>query len=100
MWSPVQGYGRRMRNEVGAPGLLDAQRRALTVGLVLFAAGLVICGSAPSMAVVVVGRAVQGLGAGAVPAVAYVAIGRGYPEALRPRMFAVMSTAWVVPGIV
>ena len=72
----------------------------LLAGLVLFAAGLVICGAAPSMTVVVVGRAVQGLGAGAVPAVAYVAIGRGYPEALRPRMFAVMSTAWVVPGII
>ena len=72
----------------------------LVAGLVLFAAGLVICGAAPSMAVVVVGRAVQGLGAGAVPAVAYVAIGRAYPEALRPRMFAVMSSAWVVPGIV
>jgi MFS family permease len=72
----------------------------LATGLVLFAAGLVICGVAPSMAVVVVGRAVQGFGAGAVPAVAYVAIGRGYPEALRPRMFAVLSTAWVVPGII
>src|SRR5437016_4651379 len=159
-------YGRRMGSEVGSLGLLDAQRRALTVGLVLvitmvafealavatalpktvddlggvslygwafsafmlanligitvaghqadargpapplfaglvlFGAGLVICGAAPSMVVVVAGRAVQGLGAGAVPAVAYVAIGRGYPEALRPRMFAVMSSAWVVPGIV
>ncbi|TML92143.1 MAG: MFS transporter [Actinobacteria bacterium] len=72
----------------------------LVAGLVLFGAGLVICGAAPSMGVVVAGRAVQGLGAGAVPAVAYVAIGRGYPEALRPRMFAVMSSAWVVPGIV
>jgi MFS family permease len=72
----------------------------LAAGLVLFATGLVICGAAPSMIVVVAGRAVQGLGAGAVPAVAYVAIGRGYPEAMRPRMFAVLSTAWVVPGIV
>ena len=72
----------------------------LVAGLVLFAAGLVICGAAPTMAVVVIGRAVQGLGAGAVPALAYVAIGRAYPEALRPRMFAVMSTAWVVPGII
>jgi MFS family permease len=71
----------------------------LAAGLVLFAAGLVICGAAPSMVIVVLGRAVQGLGAGAIPAVAYVAIGRGYPEAVRPRMFAVLSSAWVVPGI-
>jgi MFS family permease len=68
-------------------------------GLVLFAAGLVVGGLAPSMPVLVVGRAMQGLGAGAIPAVAYVAIGRSLPEALQPRMFAVLSTAWVVPGL-
>jgi MFS family permease len=42
----------------------------------------------------------QGLGAGVVPAVAYVAISRCYLEERRPRMFAVLSTAWVVPGLV
>jgi MFS family permease len=42
---------------------------------------------------------VQGFGAGVVPAVGYVAIGRFYPVELRPRMFAVLSTAWVVPGV-
>ncbi len=72
----------------------------MVVGLSLFACGLVIGGLAPDMPVLVAGRAVQGLGAGVVPAVAYVAISRGYPDALRPRMFAVISTAWVVPGLV
>ncbi len=71
----------------------------LTVGLVLFGAGLVVVGLAPSMPVVVGGRALQGLGTGAVPAIAYAAIGRSYPEELRPRMFAVLSSAWVVPGL-
>jgi MFS family permease len=42
---------------------------------------------------------VQGLGAGAVPAVAYASIGRSLPDALRPRMMAVLSSAWVVPGL-
>ncbi|MGH3264920.1 MAG: MFS transporter, partial [Trebonia sp.] len=55
---------------------------------------------APDMVVLVAGRAVQGLGAGVVPAVAYVAISRCYPEDSRPRMFAVLSTAWVVPGLI
>jgi len=66
---------------------------------VLFVAGLLIAGRAQSMAVLVLGRAVQGLGAGAVPAVAYASIGRRLPEALRPRMMAVLSSAWVVPGL-
>jgi hypothetical protein len=69
------------------------------VGLALFAVGLLIGGLAPSMPVLVAARAVQGFGAGAIPAVAYVVIGRTYPDALRPRMFAILSTAWVVPGL-
>lgn len=69
-------------------------------GLLLFAAGLVLGGLAPSMAVLVAARVVQGIGAGALPATAYVVIGRAFPPDLRPRMFALLSTAWVVPSIV
>jgi MFS family permease len=74
--------------------------RPFTVGLGLFAVGLAAGGAAPHMFVLVVARAVQGLGAGAIPAVAYVAIGRAYPRALQARMFAVVSTAWVLPGVI
>lgn len=73
--------------------------RPMLGGLALFALGLLVGGTAPDMAVLVAGRAVQGLGAGVVPAVAYVAISRCYPDQSRPRMFAVLSTAWVVPGL-
>lgn len=68
-------------------------------GIALFCAGLAVAGLAPSMLVLVLGRALQGLGAGAVPAVAYVAIGRSLPAHLRARMMAVLSTAWVAPGL-
>ena len=73
--------------------------RPYLMGLGLFALGLTVGGVAPSMPVLVAARAVQGFGAGAIPAVAYVSIGRQYPPGLRPRMFAIMSTAWVAPGI-
>jgi MFS family permease len=69
------------------------------VGLALFSAGLLLGGLAPSMPVLVAARVAQGIGAGAIPAVAYAAIGRSYPAAIRPRVFAVLSTAWVVPGL-
>jgi MFS family permease len=68
-------------------------------GLGLFAIGLLAGGLAPSMAVLVVARFVQGLGAGAIQPIAYVAIGRTLPETLRPRMFATLSTAWILPGV-
>src|SRR5262245_35427253 len=74
--------------------------RPYVLGLVIFAVGLIVAGSAPSMPVLVVGRFVQGFGAGVVPALGYVAIGRVYSVDARPRMFAVMSTAWIVPGVI
>lgn len=70
------------------------------LGLVLFAVGLLIGGLAPSMPILVAGRFVQGFGAGVVPAIGYVAIGRAFTVGERPRMFAILSTAWVVPGLV
>ncbi len=74
--------------------------RPYVIGLVVFAVGLVIGGFAPSMPVLVVGRFVQGFGAGVVPAIGYVAIGRAFSVHERPTMFAILSTAWVVPGLV
>jgi len=70
------------------------------VGLVLFMVGLVLGGLAGSMGLLVAARALQGIGAGALPAVAYVAIGRQYAPEARPRMFALLSTAWVVPSVI
>lgn len=70
------------------------------VGLLLFSIGLLVGGLAPSMPVLVAARVAQGIGAGAIPAVAYTSVGRAYPQALRPRVFAVFSSAWVVPGLI
>jgi MFS family permease len=67
--------------------------------LVLFSAGLLVAGLAPAMWVIVLGRALQGIGAGAISPIAYASIGRTIPDELRPRVFALLSTAWVVPGL-
>jgi MFS family permease len=82
----------------------EADRRGPAVpfvaGLLLFGAGLAVAGLAPVMGVLVAGRVLQGMGAGAVPSVAYATIGRCLPGPLRARMMAVLSTAWVAPGLV
>ncbi|UDY34726.1 MFS transporter [Dermatobacter hominis] len=72
----------------------------LLVGVATFTAGLLIGGFAPAMWVLVLGRALQGVGAGVVPAVSYVCVGRGFPPSIHPKVFAVMSTAWIVPSLV
>ncbi len=84
-------------------GLVDrgtGMARPLAFGLGCFAVGLALGGLAPSMPLLVLARVLQGLGAGFEPPVAYVAIRRVLPEDLRPRMVAVLSTAWVIPGLI
>jgi MFS family permease len=75
-------------------------RLPFAVGLALFTVGLVVGGAAQSMPMLVAGRVAQGMGAGVIPAVAYTTVGRAYPAALRPRVFAVFSSAWVIPGVI
>ncbi|MCC6313540.1 MAG: MFS transporter [Thermomicrobiales bacterium] len=69
-------------------------------GVALFAIGLLFGGMAPSMPLLIAARALQGFGGGALSSVAYVAIGRAYPEGAKPRMLALLSTGWVLPGLV
>jgi MFS family permease len=82
----------------------DADRsgpaRALAVGVVLFAVGLVVAGVAQNMPMVIAGRAIQGFGSGAMGSVVYAAIARAYPSSVTPRMIALVSSAWVVPGLI
>ena len=87
---------------VAAGGMADTRGPAtpFALGVALFVCGLVVAGVAPSMPVVVAGRFVQGFGAGAVSAVSYAAIASAYDETARPRMLALLSSAWVVPGLV
>lgn len=75
-------------------------RRPFALGVALYAAGLLVAGAAPSMAILIAARFVQGGGGGSLAPTAYVAIGRKLPAHLQPPMFALMSAAWVVPGLV
>jgi MFS family permease len=86
---------------VVAGSLIDRRGVVLPflLGLALFATGLALAGAAVSMPMLIGARLIQGIGGGAIPPIAYVAIGQSLPEHLRPRMFATMSTAWILPGI-
>ena len=70
------------------------------IGVGVFATGLVVAGLAPSMPVLLIGRVLQGAGSGALASVAYVGIGRAWSTADQPRLFALLSTAWVVPSLI
>ena len=84
----------------GEAGDRRGPRVALPLGVVTFAAGLLVAGVASHMAVLVAGRAVQGLGAGVMATLLYVIAGQVYEAGLRPRLFGAISAAWVLPALV
>ncbi|MDA8186097.1 MAG: MFS transporter [Actinomycetota bacterium] len=72
----------------------------LVGAVAVFVAGLAAAGAAPSMPWLVAARAVQGAGSGVVGVAVNVLVGKAYPDSARPRMYAVMSSAWVLPSVV
>lgn len=72
----------------------------LAIGVVLMVLGLIGAGAAVSIYMLIFGRALQGVGFGMVQVAIYVLIGRRYPTALHPMMFAALSTAWALPSII
>lgn len=73
---------------------------SLLGGVGVFVLGLLLAGLAPSMGVLLVGRALQGLGSGAYIVALYMIVARQYSGAARAKVLAAFSTAWVVPSLV
>ncbi|WP_326697755.1 MFS transporter [Streptomyces sp. NBC_01754] len=72
----------------------------LASGIGAFGVGLLLSGTASSMWMFILGRAVQGIGGGLVIVALYVVISRAYPERIRPSIMAAFSAAWIVPSVV
>jgi MFS family permease len=64
-----------------------------------FAAGSVLAAVAGSWAMLLAGRVLEGLGAGALGVVTYASASRAYPPEMYGRMLALMSSAWVLPSL-
>jgi predicted MFS family arabinose efflux permease len=75
-------------------------RVALGTGLPLTAVGLGVAALAPTMAVLVGARALEGFGLGLQGTVALSTVATMFPPAARPRLLALTSTMWVLPGVV
>ncbi|MFJ6616232.1 MFS transporter [Kitasatospora sp. NPDC091335] len=75
-------------------------RRPLAAGMVLSVVTLLVSATSTSIGQLAAGRFVDGLAAGMVAVSVNTAIGQAYPEHLRPRMLALMSTSWIIPSLV
>jgi MFS family permease len=71
-------------------------RGAYAVGAVIFIAGSMTCALAPSMSLMLFGRALQGLGGGFLFALCYAVIYDVFDERLWPRAMALVSGMWGV----
>lgn len=74
-------------------------KRVMRVVLIAFIIASVIAALAPTMAVLIVGRALQGLAVGALIATVMAAMGLAVPEHLRARAYATNATVWGVMGL-
>jgi MFS family permease len=75
--------------------------KALLLGAPLvFGLGLLVAGTAGTLAQLLAGRVLQGLSAGAQGVVVYVLIALIYSPRARPAVFGLISAAWVVPSLV
>ncbi|PRH84301.1 MFS transporter [Labrys okinawensis] len=69
-------------------------RAALIGAALLFTAGTLFAGLAPAMAVLLVGRALQGFGEGLIAAICYALIPEIFPSRLVPRVFGAEAMVW------
>jgi MFS family permease len=73
--------------------------RLFLSSVALFAIGTLLVVLAPGMGVFIVGRLAEGAAAGGQYAVLLVVFARAYRTALRPRMIAVWTMGWTIPGL-
>jgi len=75
-------------------------RAPLYAAVALFASGLLVSGFALDMYTFIIGRLIQGLGAGGQTVAVYVVVARVYPRRLHGPIFAAYAAAWVVPSMI
>ena len=83
LWSDRRGYA--------LPFLL---------GMGLFVVGMALAGAAMNKELFLAARALQGMGGGAMVVALYVMIAKVYPAEVRPKIFAALSAAWVLPAMI
>lgn len=72
----------------------------IVTGMASFIAGLLLAGTTSGMNILIAGRFLQGLGSGLIVAPLYAIVARSYPRPKVPAVFAIMSSAWVIPSVI
>ncbi|MGE5302766.1 MAG: MDR family MFS transporter [Alphaproteobacteria bacterium] len=78
---------------------LFSRRKLMLAGIAIFVIGSTLCGAAQSMEMMVWFRAIQGIGGGAIYALAFIVVGILYPPEKRAKMQGLISSIWGLASI-
>ncbi|WP_010491778.1 MFS transporter [Paenibacillus elgii] len=74
--------------------------RSFSLSIVIFVAGILVAATSVNMPMLITGRAFQGFGAGAIVTCVYYSITLSYPDALRTKILAAFSSAYILPALI
>ena len=78
---------------------LYGRKNVLSIGIVIFLVGSILCGLSKSMYMLIAFRALQGLGAGSIFTVTYTIIGDEFSLEERPKVQGSIGTVWGVASL-
>lgn len=78
---------------------LYGRKNILSVGILIFLAGSFLCGLAQSMVVLIIFRAIQGLGSGAIFTVSFTILGDVFSLEERAKIQGALSTVWGIASL-
>lgn len=78
---------------------LYSRRRLMLIGIGAFVVGSTLCGAAQSMEALILFRAVQGLGGGAIYALSFIVVGFLFPAEQRAKVQGIISGIWGVASV-
>jgi EmrB/QacA subfamily drug resistance transporter len=78
---------------------LYGRKNILTIGIIIFLIGSFLCGLSQSMYMLIICRAIQGLGAGAIFTVTYTIVGDIFTMEERPRIQGLIGTVWGIASL-
>jgi len=74
--------------------------RSFSIAIAIFVVGVIVAAVSMNMPMLIGGRVLQGFGAGAIVTCIYYSITLSYPDALRTKILAAFSSAYILPALI